>query len=110
MDKTPPEVGNCPSNVSETVELGEPGANITWIEPTAFDNFTLVHSSNHIPGDFFPIGVTTVFYAFIHQTHLYVATCTFMVVVQTREYTYFFKWFFQNSKRYVIVCNYWKKS
>ncbi|KAJ8038333.1 Hyalin [Holothuria leucospilota] len=82
VDTTPPEVVNCPSTVSETVELGEPGASITWMEPSAVDISQVAQTSTHNRGDFFLIGETTVTYVFTDSSSNS-ATCTFTVMVGT---------------------------
>ncbi len=58
-DDYAPSIMNCPANI---VTSGN-GAIVSWVPPTATDNCgTVTLTSNHNPGDFFPIGVTTVIY------------------------------------------------
>ncbi|KAJ8038330.1 Hyalin [Holothuria leucospilota] len=97
VDKKPPEVVNCPSIVSETVELGEPGASVTWMEPIAVDISQVAQTSTKNPGDFFFIGETPVTYVFTDSSSNS-AICAFTVMVQTREYTISFQKIFD-------VCN-----
>lgn len=89
MDTTPPTVINCPSVVTETIELGLPGTQVPWTEPIATDAsepppVVVVRSRN--PGDFFPVGETRVTYTFTDSSSNE-AFCIFTVVVQTRKST-----------------------
>lgn len=65
VDPTPPTCIGLPSEISECAELGEDGINVEIIpEPTCFDisGTGFVATSTHDPGDFFPVGDTTVTY------------------------------------------------
>jgi len=86
VDNTPPLITGCPENI--TVQTG-PGRltcdkGVTWTEPTARDNCTLVSfTSTHAPGATFPVGTTTVTYtAKDGATPPNVTTCTFTVTVE----------------------------
>ena len=66
VDTTPPTI-NVPSNtITRQVELGEPGVNVEYQEPTASDISGVANlvSRTAQPGDFFPVGQTVVTYTF----------------------------------------------
>ncbi|XP_030829083.1 mucin-17 isoform X7 [Strongylocentrotus purpuratus] len=66
VDTTPPTI-NVPSNtITRQVELGEPGVNVDYPEPTASDISGVANlvSRTAQPGDFFPVGQTVVTYTF----------------------------------------------
>ncbi|XP_072172386.1 uncharacterized protein [Diadema setosum] len=88
VDTTPPSV-TCVSNVVQTVELGTTGAQVFFTEPTAVDNSgqaTLLSRSN-APGDFFPVGTTTVTYLFVDPSGNQAAPCSFTVTVTSVDTT-----------------------
>jgi hypothetical protein len=65
IDNTPPEFFNCPSNI--TVFTGNTPNNcnvkVSWSGPQVEDNCSYADVySNHYPGDYFPLGSTTVTY------------------------------------------------
>ncbi|XP_072168935.1 hyalin-like [Diadema setosum] len=62
-DNVPPQV-QCPNNITSIVLAGTAGEVVTWNLPTVSDNSGVVIfvSSTANPGDFFPIGGTTVIY------------------------------------------------
>jgi uncharacterized repeat protein (TIGR03803 family) len=85
VDTTPPVIIGCPANI--TVQTG-PGRTTcdqvaTWAPPTASDNCTVASfTSNHLPGDTFPVGTTTVTYtAKDGATPPNTTTCSFTVTV-----------------------------
>jgi HYR domain/PKD-like domain len=63
IDDTPPSITGCPSDISVTSDTSYCGAEPSWTLPLASDNCPgVVISSTHSPGDFFPVGTTTVTY------------------------------------------------
>ncbi|XP_072169503.1 uncharacterized protein [Diadema setosum] len=62
-DNVPPQV-QCPADITSIVLAGTAGEVVTWNMPTVSDNSGVVIfvSSTANPGDFFPIGGTTVIY------------------------------------------------
>ncbi|MFS4449701.1 HYR domain-containing protein [Maribacter sp. 2307UL18-2] len=84
-----PVIGDCPSNITTTVDSGECDAMVSWTEPTAVDNctdeMTLVWTKSHIPGSTFPVGTTTVSYIATDASGNTSATCRFDVVVADNE-------------------------
>ena len=60
-EDTPPVLSNLPSTQSVNTPPGEPGAVVTWPEPTATDDrSTPTITVSHPSGTLFPIGMTTV--------------------------------------------------
>lgn len=60
-DITDPVITGCPSNINTAADTSYCGTYVTWTEPTATDNCPgVVLSSTYSPGDFFPVGTTTV--------------------------------------------------
>src|SRR5206468_1897045 len=55
-------IHDTPSSIALDNDAGQCGAVVTWAPPTATDNCSVTLSSDHSPGDFFPIGTTTVNY------------------------------------------------
>ncbi len=52
-----------PANITTSNDAGACGANVSWTAPVAIDNCAVfTFSSTHTPGNFFPIGTTTVTY------------------------------------------------
>ncbi|XP_063960800.1 mucin-17-like [Lytechinus pictus] len=81
VDVTPPELQNCPTGISATVNPGSSFAVVTWTPPTATDNLgTPVVLSNFPSGSSFPIGTTTVTYTAVDGNGND-ASCSFDVVV-----------------------------
>ncbi|KAJ8036101.1 Hyalin [Holothuria leucospilota] len=88
VDTTPPEINDCPLQVTEVVELGTAFLPVNWTVPYAIDisnNVTLV-SYTHTPGDLFFIGKTDVTYLF-KDISGNEADCTFQVIVTTMDTT-----------------------
>lgn len=84
-DFNPPVITGCPTDFTVSNEVGQCGAAVTWTEPTATDecsNFT--SSSTHAPGDFFPVGSTTVTYTYTDDFGN-ISTCDFVVEVTDNE-------------------------
>ena len=66
VDTTPPVISVPSDTVTREVELGTPGTNVFYTEPTASDisgTANLV-SRTAQPGDFFPVGQTVVTYTY----------------------------------------------
>lgn len=84
-DSTDPVFSNCPSNISQTNDLGDCGALVSWTPPTASDNcsgFTV--TSSHDPGDNFPLGTTTVTYV-VTDVAGHTDSCSFDVTISDSE-------------------------
>jgi hypothetical protein len=80
-DNTPPVITGCPANINELADTSYCGAEVTWIEPTVSDNCPgVILTSTHNPGDFFPVGTTTVTYTATDASGL-TDLCTFDVIV-----------------------------
>jgi subtilisin-like proprotein convertase family protein len=65
VDNTPPTIAGCPSDITVTTGPGRLTCDqvATWTPPTATDNCPgVVLTSDHTPGDIFPVGTTTVTY------------------------------------------------
>jgi len=84
QDNEPPTITGCPANI--TVQTG-PGRTtcdqvVTWTPPTASDNCTVASfTSDHLPGDTFPVGTTTVTCTATDGADNQ-AVCTFTVTVE----------------------------
>ena len=87
VDTTAPVI-NCIEDIIETIELGEAGGTVTWVEPTAVDNSgtATLASRTRVPDSFFNIGISPVTYVFIDPSNNQ-ASCTFNVVVETSKFT-----------------------
>ncbi|XP_072018428.1 uncharacterized protein [Amphiura filiformis] len=87
VDTTDPLIA-CLENIIQIIELGEPGATVTWVEPTATDNSGTVNqvSRSRAPDSFFNIGSSSVTYIFSDPSGN-TATCTFDVTVETVDTT-----------------------
>ena len=66
VDTTAPVVTVTSSSITRQVELGTPGIEVSFTEPTATDNSgtAFLISRTAAPGDFFAVGQTTVTYTF----------------------------------------------
>ena len=81
-DVTPPAFLSCPADVMAPADTGYCGALVTWTLPVASDNCPgMVLTSNYSPGDFFPVGNTTVTYTATDAGGL-TDVCSFDVIVQ----------------------------
>ncbi|XP_072051695.1 uncharacterized protein [Amphiura filiformis] len=84
VDRTPPVIigGPNPNGITETTACNTGGTTVSWPEPTATDNsgIATLASRSHTPGQFFPIGTTTVTYRFVDPTNN-AATFSFDVTV-----------------------------
>lgn len=75
----PPFLTGCPSDITQNNEDGECGAQVIWIPPISNG----ILSSSHNPGDYFPVGTTTVSYTAVNIDGT--ATCSFTVTVIDNE-------------------------
>ncbi len=84
LDNEPP-IMDCPADITVSNDAGQCGATVNWTEPIPFDNCGAELTSNsHTPGDFFPIGTTTVTYtaAAADGTEI---SCSFDITVRDTE-------------------------
>lgn len=80
-DNTPPVITGCPADINTAADTGYCGTEVTWIEPTVSDNCPgVILTSTHNPGDFFPVGTTTVTYTATDACGL-TDICEFDVIV-----------------------------
>ena len=79
-DTIMPVIANCPTDIMQTVAVGQTTAAVTWIPPTATDNVTPTNQitmvTTHTSGQQFPVGTTAVSYIF-RDLAGNEATCTF---------------------------------
>ena len=81
-DVKPPEIKNCPSDVTHLAEAGR-SETVHWVEPSAQDNVgtqRLLFQS-HKPGDTFSEGKTQVTYYFEDSTGNR-ANCSFAITIE----------------------------
>jgi hypothetical protein len=84
-DGEPPVISGVPDNISVDTDVGQAFATVSWTPPTATDNAGIASfTASHVPGQEFPIGVTTVTYNATdvtgHQT-----TASFTITVIENE-------------------------
>ena len=80
-DNENPIISGCPSDQSVNTGSGNATALVTWTPPTATDNSgTQTLTSTDNPGDYFPIGSTTVNYTSTDAAGN-TDTCTFLIAV-----------------------------
>jgi hypothetical protein len=85
VDMVYPEWQNCPADINVSNDLGECGAVVSWVEPTASDNCPgFVTDQTHFPGDYFDVGCTTVTYT-VTDASGNEAICEFEVCVTDDE-------------------------
>ncbi len=78
-DLTPPVIENCPTDISITTSAN--GEMVFWTPPTASDACSTASlSGNYAPGDFFPLGTTTVEYT-AEDLSGNVSVCSFNITV-----------------------------
>lgn len=82
VDPNPPEIFNCPEDITRIIELNEGGVEVFYSPPQATDDSGIVNlvSQSHTPGQFFPTGETIVVYLFSDPTGNN-DECRFMVTV-----------------------------
>ena len=76
-----PVITNCPSDINETTDPGQPSANISWSEPTVSDNsgsFSI--DKSHVPLSLFPAGTTELVYL-VTDNSSNLAMCIFNITV-----------------------------
>jgi hypothetical protein len=85
VDTQPPIIQDCPGNIVVSNDPGKCGAVVSWVEPSARDACCLASfTSTHKPGDFFPVGTTTVAYTAV-DCHGNKSICSFTVTVRDEE-------------------------
>ncbi|MCB0518281.1 MAG: HYR domain-containing protein, partial [Saprospiraceae bacterium] len=84
-DAEPPVINNCPTNITVNNDPFFCGAFVNWTPLSANDNCSFANLlGSHSPGDFFPVGTTTVTYDandLVGNT----SNCTFAVTVADNE-------------------------
>ncbi len=78
----PPAIVGCPADITQNTGASATGcgATVSWTPPTAANNcLNVTTSSTYDPGDFFPVGTTTVTYTFSNAGGN--STCSFHVTV-----------------------------
>lgn len=81
LDVEDPVITGCPADITASSDANSCGNTVSWTQPTASDNCTGVTlTATHIPGDYFPIGVTTVMYVATDSAGN-TDTCTFDITV-----------------------------
>jgi len=84
VDRTIPVISGVPANIVIDNDPGQPSATVSWTAPTATDNISLHQlTSDHAPGETFPLGVTTVTYTAEDAVYNR-ATRSFTVTVNSR--------------------------
>ncbi|MEO1515349.1 MAG: HYR domain-containing protein [Bacteroidota bacterium] len=84
-DRQNPVISNCPTDLTMDNDSGQCGANVNWTPPTATDNCQLNGlTSNFNPGDFFPVGTTTVVYTAVDGSGNE-SSCQFTITVNDTE-------------------------
>jgi hypothetical protein len=85
LDEEDPVIASCPGNMSVFTSPGNPGAAVTWMQPTASDNCAGVAlSASHVPGASFPVGTTSVSFTATDAGGR-MASCGFSVTVVDGE-------------------------
>lgn len=81
LDVEPPLLTGCPGDMTVSSSATDCGKVVSWTQPTASDNCSgVVLTGTHVPGDFFPIGTTTVMYTATDSSGNAVS-CSFDVTV-----------------------------
>lgn len=81
LDEISPVVTGCPQDILISTSSEGCTAEVDWIPPFAEDNCGSVSvTSNYIPGDEFPLGVTTVTYEFMDECGN-ISQCDFSIAV-----------------------------
>jgi hypothetical protein len=85
VDNQRPIVTGCPAPITVSAAAGTCGKQVFWNPPTASDNCPgVMMTGNHVSGDIFPVGTTTVTYTATDAVGL-TTTCSFDVVVTDNE-------------------------
>jgi hypothetical protein len=85
VDVSLPVITGCPANINIGNDPGVCGVKVTWTVPAATDNVGVTSfTSNHNPGEQFPVGITTVTYTATDAAGNQ-SICSFTVSVQDRE-------------------------
>ncbi len=79
-DNDPPVITGCPANIAVSNAAGACSAVVSWTPPVS----TAPMVSNHLPGETFPAGVTTVTYTSTDVDGM-VSTCSFTITVNDTE-------------------------
>src|SRR5262249_39270750 len=81
VDNQDPVIHDCPGNISIGTDAGLCSAVVSWTAPTATDNCAIAtFTSDHSPGDTFPLGMTLVTYT-ATDVHGRMKTCSLTVTV-----------------------------
>ncbi|HDS08407.1 MAG TPA: HYR domain-containing protein, partial [Bacteroides sp.] len=81
QDNTSPVISGCPADINTVADTSYCGVEVTWVEPTVSDNCSgVILTSSNNPGDFFPVGTTTVTYTATDAAGL-TDICSFDVIV-----------------------------
>ncbi|MBN2563233.1 MAG: HYR domain-containing protein, partial [Phycisphaerae bacterium] len=82
-DTEEPVIENCPEDITQPADPGEKGAVVWWKPPSVWDNCdgALVPTGDHKPGEFFPLGTTTVTYTVQDAAGNPAEPCVFTVTV-----------------------------
>ncbi|HYF68264.1 MAG TPA: HYR domain-containing protein, partial [Ohtaekwangia sp.] len=81
VDNTAPIITGCPANITVNANTSCQ-ALVNWIPPDAVDNCSVVSlTSNHQPGDVFPLGITSVTYTASNSQGIS-SICTFNIQVR----------------------------
>jgi gliding motility-associated-like protein len=83
VDSAPPAITSCPSSPISAIANENGVATVSWTLPSATDCSAITSTSNHNPGDIFPIGETDVTYTF-KDASLNQSTCQFKVIVEDK--------------------------
>lgn len=82
-DSEAPVFSNCPGNISVNNDAEDCGAKVAWTPPTLEDNCPATSSnSTDDPGDFFPVGSTTVTYSGSDGSGNQATNCSFTITVK----------------------------
>ena len=84
VDTESPVIHNCPSDITQSADPGEPYATVAWIVPTETDNVGATLTDSAEPGSTFPFGVTTAVYM-VTDAAGNSAVCTFSITVTDTE-------------------------
>mgnify|MGYP003881124325 CR=1 FL=1 len=81
-----PSFSNCPSPINLFNDQGDCGAIASWTPPIFDDNCPdAISSATHMPGDFFPVGTTTVTYSGTDKAGNQAIECSFTVSITDSE-------------------------